>query len=874
MRFERVLCVTSERTTRPVGDMVPRRFVRTFQSPERSDKQDPMSKLLIMSSVDLEPELGGTVLWRAGVERTQVAQPESVIQEARSLRPNVILLESAEHSSTATLIRRLRGDPQTRPTAIIVLDRSPSPTAEAVLRKAGANAVFTSPIDPFLWDPRLEQLLNVPSRREARIPIRVEVWTRLAPADLVIEGMALNMSLHGILLTTRESLHVGAKVDLRFTLPEDTAELRVVGRVVRNAGLVEETHGSGIEFMVLRDDARLRISQFVESALSPRPATTGADRAAHHRLEQNEWVSELRASELWKSAIMESALDGIITTDHDGRILELNRAAEELFGYRRVDILGRSVEETIVPPSLREGFRSVRASYLDGGHGSVLRTRVETTGMRADGSRFPMELAVTPIQLPDRRLYTAFLRDISDRKRAERQILSLAHYDVLTGLPNRLLLQDRLNVTLAQARRHGYHPAVLFLDLDRFKLFNDSLGHGFGDQILRGVAERLQSTVRKGDTLARLGGDEFVLLLTDIVDPIDAARVAEKILDSLRQPFVIEEREIHVTASVGIAVYPEDGQDIDALLNNADTAMYRAKEGRDNYSLYAPAMSARALERLTLEHRLRTAVAEEEFTLYYQPIGEVATGCICGVEALLRWHHPERGLLLPEDFLPLAEVTGLIIPIGPWVFRTACAQVKAWQRAGQPELSVAVNLSARQFQMRDLAERIRHALGETDLEPRFLALEITETNAMENIEATAHTLGELKEIGVKVSIDDFGIGYSSLNHLKRLPVDALKIDRAFIQDVNTNADDAAIVTAIIGMAHALNLEVVAEGVETQQQLEFLAARGCDKMQGYLLGRPLPSEECEQLLAESAGGQESAGRQVSECEDPGADKSPH
>jgi len=808
-----------------------------------------VSKLLIMSSSNLEPDLGRTVLWRVGVERTQVAQPEAAIEKARSLRPNVILLESAERSSTATLVHRLRDDPQTRPTAIIVLDRSASPAVEHALRKAGANAVFSSPVDAFLWDARLEQLLNVPSRREARIPIRLEVWTRLPPANLVIEGIALNISLRGILLTTQESLHVGAKLDLRFTLPENTVELHVVGRVVRSAGPIEDAQGSGIEFVVLRDDARLHISQFVESALSPRPVTTGADRAAQHLVEQNEWASELRASDLRETAIMESALDGIITTDHEGRILEFNPAAEELFGYRRVDILGRTVEETIVPPSLREDFRSARASYLDGGPGSVLRTRAETTGMRADGSRFPMELAVTSIQLPDRRLFTAFLRDISNRKQAERQILALAHYDVLTGLPNRLLLQDRLNIALAQARRHGQHPALLFLDLDRFKLFNDSLGHTFGDQILRGVAERLQSSVRKGDTLARLGGDEFVLLLADIVDPIDAARVAEKLLDSLRQPFVIEEREIHVTASVGIAVFPEDGQDIDALLSNADTAMYRAKEeGRDNYCLYAPAMSARALERLSLEHRLRTAFAEGEFTLYYQPIAEVATGCICGVEALLRWRHPERGLVLPEAFLPLAEVTGLIVPIGPWVLRTACAQVKAWQRAGQPELSVAVNLSARQFQQRDLAERIRHALDETGLEPRFLALEITESNAMQNIEATAHTLGELKEIGVKVSIDDFGIGYSSLNHLKRLPVDVLKIDRAFM-NVTANADDAAIVTAIIGMAHALDLEVVAEGVETQQQLEFLAARGCNKMQGYLLSRPLPSKECEQLLAE-------------------------
>ncbi len=438
--------------------------------------------------------------------------------------------------------------------------------------------------------------------------------------------------------------------------------------------------------------------------------------------------------------------------------------------------------------------------------------------------------------------------DITERKRAEETVRSLAYHDTLTGLPNRLLFQDRLTLAVAQAHRHHKGLAVLFLDVDRFKVINDSLGHSVGDRLIREVAGRLRSCVREGDTVARLGGDEFTLLLPDAGHAVDAAKIAKKVLEVIRTAFEIDRRELFVTCSIGISLYPDDGRDAETLVKNADAAMYRAKEqGRDLYQLYTPALNATALERLALESSLRKALAHDELLLHYQPILDVATDRIHGLEALLRWRHPELGLVSPAEFIPLAEVTGLILNIGPWVLRTACAQARAWQLR-QPGLRIAVNLSARQFQESGLVGHVTEALAETGLEPRCLQLEITESSAMQNAQAAIQTLRELKALGVGLSIDDFGTGYSSLSYLKRFPIDTLKIDQSFIRDIETDPDDAAIASAIIALAHTLKLEVVAEGVETPGQLEFLARHGCDLTQGYLFSRPVPTAECAERLA--------------------------
>lgn len=428
------------------------------------------------------------------------------------------------------------------------------------------------------------------------------------------------------------------------------------------------------------------------------------------------------------------------------------------------------------------------------------------------------------------------------------EIEHLAYHDALTGLPNRPLFIDRLIVSLAQATRTNQRVAVFFLDLDRFKDINDSLGHSTGDQLLKEVAERVRGCVREGDSVARMGGDEFTLLIPHLDSIDDAAKIAQKIIETLKIPFSINERELFVTTSIGISIFPNDGTDPETLIRNADTAMYRAKDqGRDNYQLYAPAMNARALERLALENMLRKAVTQNELVLHYQPLVAVESRAIIGLEALIRWNHPELGLLAPAHFIGAAEVSGLIIPIGEWVLRTACKQVKAWHRKLDYRITVSVNLSARQFQAPDLVKQIRGALDESGLEPSCLELEITESNAMQNAENTMYTLRELKALGVRIAMDDFGTGYSSLNYLKRFPIDTLKLDQSFVREVVTDPIDAAIVSAVITMSHSMNLTVVAEGVETEAQFEFLRAQGCDKIQGYLYSRPLAADALEPYL---------------------------
>ena len=436
--------------------------------------------------------------------------------------------------------------------------------------------------------------------------------------------------------------------------------------------------------------------------------------------------------------------------------------------------------------------------------------------------------------------------DISERKRAEDEVRRLAYNDTLTNLPNRLLFRDHLDLAVAQAQRNGGGLAVLFLDVDRFKVINDSLGHSVGDRLIREVADRLRSAVRQVDTVARLGGDEFTLLLPDVAEPVAAAKVAEKVLSVLRQPFTVDGNELFVTASMGIAIYPGDGGDAEALVKNADIAMYRAKDqGRDGYMLFTPAMNASAAERLALENSLRRALPQRELELYYQPLVDLSDGSVYGVEALLRWRHPERGIVCPAEFIPLAEATGLILPMGPWVLETACAQSQDWQRQGLGELSVAVNLSARQFQQAGLSALVRHVLKATRLAPHRLQIEITESSAMQNAAAAAETLAELRALGVKVAIDDFGTGYSSLSYLQRFAIDTLKIDQAFVRDLPR---EAAIATAVIAMARTLGLDVVAEGVETRAQLDFLREHGCARAQGELFSPPLPAARCAAYLA--------------------------
>jgi diguanylate cyclase (GGDEF)-like protein/PAS domain S-box-containing protein len=560
-------------------------------------------------------------------------------------------------------------------------------------------------------------------------------------------------------------------------------------------------------------------------------------------LDRKRAADALRASEARFRTLAETAPCAIIIYQGE-RFRYVNPAAASITGWDREQLTGKDFWD-LVHPDFQYLVRKGRSRH----RGVEAPARHEFKILRRDGGERWLDFSAGAIEYGGRTATLGIAFDVTERKRAEEQIKELAYHDALTGLPNRLLFNDRLSVAVAQAHRSASRLAILFLDLDRFKVINDSLGHSLGDRLLQEVAERLQAGVRQGDTVARLGGDEFILLLPGIGRAEDAAKVAEKILETLKFPVRLEDRELFVTASIGISLYPEDGFDVESLIKNADTAMYRAKEqGRDNFQLYTHAMNETAVERLGLESSLRKALPGGQLVLHYQPLLDLTTGKVHGVEALLRWNHPDRGLVLPAEFLNLAEITSLIVPMGPWTLRTACARARAWQEQGHPSLTVAVNLSARQFQQPDLVAQVKRALDDTGLPPSSLDLEITETHAMQNAEATIMTLRELKRLGVRISIDDFGIGYSSLSYLKRLPIDTLKIDQSFVRDITTDPDDAAIATAVIALAHTLKLQVVAEGVETQEQLEFLAARQCDRMQGYLFSRPLPADECEEFLS--------------------------
>jgi diguanylate cyclase (GGDEF)-like protein len=439
------------------------------------------------------------------------------------------------------------------------------------------------------------------------------------------------------------------------------------------------------------------------------------------------------------------------------------------------------------------------------------------------------------------------VEDITERRVLEQRLEHQSQHDALTDLPNRALCFDRLTQAIIHSSRHASKVALLFIDLDRFKNVNDTLGHPLGDELLRQAAVRVLGCVRPGDTVARLGGDEFAVILRDLAHAQDAAAVSQKILERLSAPFRLAGHEAFLTASIGIASYPGDGGDSATLGKNADAAMFRAKrQGRNAYQFYAAEMNALALEKLELESRLRRAVERNEFVLHFQPKSDTVTGRIAGVEALLRWHNPETGLVPPKEFVPLLEDTGLIIQVGEWVLQAACAQARAWQLAGTP-VSVAVNLSARQFHRHDIRATVERVVRETGVDPALLELEITESVAMDNPEDAVKVLVELHRLGVRLAIDDFGTGYSSLAYLKRFPVDALKLDRSFVTGLPDDGDDATIARAVIAMAHSLKLKVIAEGVETEAQRAFLSVNGCEQIQGYLVSRPLPAEECAALL---------------------------
>ena len=553
-------------------------------------------------------------------------------------------------------------------------------------------------------------------------------------------------------------------------------------------------------------------------------------------------IEALQESEARFRALAENAPCAIFILQR-AEVRFANRAACEITGYAIDDFEHRALQDVVHPDDMEMVLR--RAAEMCN---SSTPSRYEVKLVRKDGTPRWVDFSASVLSYRGRPAIMGVGLDITDRKRADARIATLAYHDTLTGLPNRQLLQDRMGVAMAQAHRRARRLAVLFLDLDHFKDLNDSLGHQAGDELLKAVAELLAGAIHGDDTVARIGGDEFVVLLTDVDDATQAALVGHKILALLKAPVRVGTRELFVNGSIGISMYPEDGTDFDSLLKNADAALYRAKEeGRDNCRLYTLSLHTAAMARLEMEGGLRRALERGELFLEYQPALDLASDRVHGVEALMRWRHPIRGVLSPGDFLPLAESSSLIIAMGWWALASACRQAKAWQQQGHPDLTVAVNIAARQFHDPSFLRRVTGVLAETGLRASCLDLEITETQAMQNPEATSRVLAELSDLGVRISIDDFGTGYSSLSYLKRLPIHTLKVDKSFVQDIATGPGDAAIATAIIQLAHTLKLSVQAEGVETREQLDVLRKRDCDRIQGFYYSKPLGISECEAFL---------------------------
>ena len=551
-------------------------------------------------------------------------------------------------------------------------------------------------------------------------------------------------------------------------------------------------------------------------------------------------------SESLFKAIVLSATDAIIVVDGQGVIEFANPSVERTFGYRPAELVGRKLMPLLCPedqagaappPSLH----SLQAIAAAG-------TQAAAGARRRDAGTHPIELTASAMQVDGTAKTAVMVRDIRERRGTEERLRRMAHFDELSGLPNRTLFLHLLGQALPDAQRNQKSLAILFIDLDRFKLINETLGHEVGDAALRQVATRLTASLRQCDTIARFAGDEFVILMRDLEQPAVIGAAAQRILDVVAEPLLLDGQVYHLSASIGISTYPADSQDVQGLLRNANTALHRAKEmGKNNYQYHSAQMNLHSLERLALERSLRRALERDEFVLHYQPKIELATGRIVGMEALLRWSNPAMGMVSPARFVPLAEETGLIVPIGELVLRRACLQTSEWHRQGLGTLRVAVNLSARQLAHESLPGDVARALASAGLDAESLELEITESMVMRNPERAAALLHELRRMGVHLAVDDFGTGYSSLGYLKRFPVNAVKIDRSFIKDVPSDPDDTAITCAVIAMAHSLRLEVTAEGVETQVQADFLRQHGCNHVQGYHFSRPLAAADFLSLV---------------------------
>ena len=605
---------------------------------------------------------------------------------------------------------------------------------------------------------------------------------------------------------------------------------------------------------------RRRAYDYIKKPYAPDELLQTVENAVKMRrleVEHGEIRERLEESEKLHRYLINNSPDIIYMLDHQGNFSFVNDQTLSLLGYEKEELVDNHYTDIVHYEDVEQ------ANYVFGerrARGDRATRTVELRFKCKDGDRapryfetntLPISLAVEDVTADDELVgIYGVARDITDRKEAERTINFQAYHDLLTHLPNRSLFKDRLNLAIAQARRSNQRLAVMFLDLDRFKIVNDTLGHLCGDELLQAVSARLQECLREGDTLARFGGDEFTLLLPQIYGTEDAEAIARKIIDKIKEPFYIDNHEIYVTISIGIAMYPHDGITMDNLVRNADIAMYHIKgRGKNDYQFYNDSMNEVSVKRLSLEGDLHRALETDQFRLHFQPQVDVVSGQIVAVEALIRWQHPELGLISPTEFVAVAEETGLIVPIGTWVMETACKTLKAWHDEGFNGLRMAVNLSALQVEHKTFVDVITQVLSKYQLSGHHLEVEITENLIMQDMENAINKLAELSSMGIKIAVDDFGTGYSSLSYLQKLPIDTIKIDRSFVHEIQSVEDETPIVDAIIAMASGLKLNLIAEGVETKAQMEYLRQRGCSEMQGYFYGPPLPPDRIKRMLRE-------------------------
>jgi diguanylate cyclase (GGDEF)-like protein/PAS domain S-box-containing protein len=600
------------------------------------------------------------------------------------------------------------------------------------------------------------------------------------------------------------------------------------------------------------DLARKAVERGAQDYLVKKQADGYRLRRAVHTMMDRRLADAVLVEKEIADVTLDSIGEAVLRADIHGNVAYLNRVAEKMTGWRREEALGRPVAEVL------RIIDQVGGAAVDHAVEIVMQDKNATVAansktcilVRRDGFEFGIENTVAPVHAPDGSISGAIVafHDVSATRARSLEMSHLAQHDSLTDLPNRVLFNDRLTQAISLAERQGNQLAVMFVDLDHFKRINDSLGHGVGDKLLQSVARRLMACVRRTDTVSRLGGDEFVILLSQVEHEQDAAFSAQKILRSLSVPHHIDNKSLDINVSIGMSTYPTDGRDAESLMNNADTAMYEAKQhGRNNYQFFRGEMHARVAERQLLEADLRYALGRNEFLLHYQPKINLQTGQITGVEALIRWAHPQRGIVYPGKFVPIAEECGLILPMGRWVLLEACRQARAWSDAGLGVVPLAVNVSACEFRDRDFISGVRAVLIATGVEPPNLELELTETVLMQDAESTVRTLAALKAMGVLLAIDDFGTGYSSFTYLRRFPVDALKIHQSFVQEISEDPEDATIVSAMINIGKSLKQRVIAEGVETQAQMKFLQRHGCGEAQGYYFSRPVAAAQAGKLL---------------------------